>query len=132
MAVAITRCARPETEATPRPESLGVTNVERRVLDVEDIAEPDASFDVVVCREGLMFAVDPARGTSEIQRVLRSGGRVAIAVRGPRAANPWVSIVFDEVGAQLGIEIPPPGIPGPVRARRRDEAARPPARGRDR
>src|SRR5262249_19755645 len=64
-------------------------------------------------REGLMFAVDPARATGEIARVLRPGGRVAIAVWGPRERNPWLGIVFDVVSAQLGVPLPPPGLPHP-------------------
>jgi SAM-dependent methyltransferase len=87
--------------------------VRARVLDIESIDEPDASYDVVLCREGLMFAPDPARAASEIRRVLRPGGRVAIAVWGPRERNPWLGVVLDAVSAQLGKPVPPPGIPGP-------------------
>jgi ubiquinone/menaquinone biosynthesis C-methylase UbiE len=99
--------------AEARAHASGLMNATGRVLDLEQIDEPDRSYDVVVCREGLMFAVDHARAAREIARVLRPGGRVAIAVWGPRARNPWLSIVFDAVGAQLGMEIPPAGIPGP-------------------
>ena len=28
-------------------------------------------------------------------------------------ANPWLQVVFDELGAQLGTTLPPPGVPGP-------------------
>jgi SAM-dependent methyltransferase len=84
-----------------------------RVLDLERIDEPDASYDVVLCREGLMFAADPAAAAGEIRRVLRPGGRFAIAVWGPRERNPWLSIVFDAAAAELGRPVPPPGIPGP-------------------
>jgi SAM-dependent methyltransferase len=83
------------------------------VLDIEDIDEPDAAYDVVLCREGLMFAADPARAAAEIRRVLRPGGRVALAVWGPRERNPWLGLVLDAVGEQLGVPVPPPGIPGP-------------------
>ena len=60
-----------------------------------------------------MFASDPARAAGEIARVLRPGGRVAIAVWGPRARNPWLGVVFDAVSAQMGVPMPPPGMPGP-------------------
>ena len=45
--------------------------------------------------------------------MLRPGGRVAIAVWGPRERNPWLGVVFDAVSAQIGAPVPPPGIPGP-------------------
>ena len=60
-----------------------------------------------------MLVPDPARAAHEIRRVLRPGGRVAIAVWGPRERNPWLGIVFDTVSAQLGAPTPPPGIPHP-------------------
>jgi len=99
--------------AGARAAAAGVDNVQARVLDIESIDEPDASYDVVLCREGLMFAPDPARAASEIRRVLRPGGRVAIAVWGPRERNPWLGLVFDAVSAQTGRPVPPPGVPGP-------------------
>ena len=60
-----------------------------------------------------MFALDPAGAVREIGRVLRPGGRCAIAVWGPRARNPWLGSVLDAVSEQLGMPVPPPGIPGP-------------------
>jgi SAM-dependent methyltransferase len=101
------------TIAAARAAALGVTNVTARVLDLESIAEPDASYDVVLCREGLMFATDPARAAGEICRVLRPGGRVAAAVWGARERNPWLGLVFDALAAQTGSPVPPPGVPGP-------------------
>jgi len=60
-----------------------------------------------------MFAIDPAAAASEIRRVLRPGGRVSLAVWGPRARNPWLGLVFDAVSAQTGSPVPPPGVPEP-------------------
>jgi SAM-dependent methyltransferase len=99
--------------AARRAAARGIGNVATRELDLERIAEPDASFDVVLCREGLMFALDPAQAAREIRRVLRPGGRFAVAVWGPRERNPWLGIVLDAVSEQLGAPVPPPGVPGP-------------------
>jgi ubiquinone/menaquinone biosynthesis C-methylase UbiE len=99
--------------AAARAAALRLANVRPLTLDLDDLAQPDETYDVVLCREGLMFAFDPARALAEMRRVLRPGGRVAVAVWGPRARNPWLSIVFDVVGAVLGTPVPPPGIPGP-------------------
>jgi SAM-dependent methyltransferase len=99
--------------AAARADGLGLSNVTTRELDLERIDQPDASYDVVLCREGLMFAPDPDRAAREIRRVLRPGGRVGVAVWGPRDRNPWLGVVFDAVSAQIGAPVPPPGIPGP-------------------
>jgi SAM-dependent methyltransferase len=110
--------------AALRAAALGLRNVQTRVLDIERIEEPDASYDVVLCREGLMFALDPARAAREIRRVLRPGGRFAVAVWGPRDRNPWLGLVFDAVSAQLGKPVPPPGVPGPFSLEDSDELVR--------
>jgi ubiquinone/menaquinone biosynthesis C-methylase UbiE len=99
--------------AAARARRLGLSNISTRVLDLEQIAEPDNAYDVVLCREGLMLVPDPVRAAREICRVLRPGGRTAIAVWGPRERNPWLGVVFDAVSAQTGAPVPPPGVPGP-------------------
>ena len=99
--------------ASARAHELGLTNVITRVLDLERIDEADGAYDIVLCREGLMLVPDPARAAREIRRVLRPGGRLALAVWGPRERNPWLGVMFDAISAQLGCPVPPAGIPGP-------------------
>ena len=99
--------------AAARAEEAGLANVAAKVLDLEHIAEPDAAQDAVLCREGLMFVPDPAAAAAEIARVLRPGGRAAIAVWGARERNPWLGVVLDAVTAHIGAPVPPPGVPGP-------------------
>jgi SAM-dependent methyltransferase len=96
-----------------RARSMRRDNVRAMVLDLEEIAQPDGSFEVVLCRDGLQFALDPHRAAAEIARVLHPGGRVAVAVWGPRHLNPWLGVLFDVLTAQLGMPVPPPGVPGP-------------------
>ncbi len=101
------------TIAAERAARLGLANVTTTVLDLEHIAEPDASFDIALCREGLMLVPDPARAACELRRVLRPGGRLALTVWGPRERNPWLAVVFDTVTEQLGTPTPPSGVPQP-------------------
>jgi SAM-dependent methyltransferase len=102
------------TDVVPaRAAALGHANVAARVRDLEAIDEPDGAYDVVLCREGLMFVPDPARAAAEIARVLRPGGRAAIAVWAARERNPWLGLVLDAVTEETGAPVPPPGVPGP-------------------
>jgi hypothetical protein len=70
-----------------------------------------------------MLVPDPARATCEIRRVRRPGGRVALAVRGPRERNPWLGVMFDAISAQLGCRVPPTGVPGPFSLEDADKLA---------
>src|SRR3954463_1076877 len=53
--------------------------VETKVVDAESIEAPAASFDGVLCRWGYMLMADPGAALRETRRVLRPGGRVALA-----------------------------------------------------
>jgi SAM-dependent methyltransferase len=92
--------------AADRAAALGLSNVSTRELDLERIEEPDASYDVVLCREGLMFATDPAGAAREMSRVLRPGGRVALTTWGPRDRNPWLGLLMGAVRAQTDAPAP--------------------------
>jgi SAM-dependent methyltransferase len=99
--------------ARERARCLGIENVEFKTIDVEWIDEPAASLDAVLCRWGYMFAADHGAAFRETRRVLRPGGRVALAAWDEPARNPW----FTELGAEMleqGLVDPPePGAPGP-------------------
>jgi ubiquinone/menaquinone biosynthesis C-methylase UbiE len=110
--------------AAARAAAAGLDNVTTLELDLERIDQPDEAYDLVLCREGLMFAPDPARAAREIARVLRRGGRTAIAVWGPRERNPWLAVVLDSAATQLGRPVPPPGVPGPFSLDDADKLAR--------
>ena len=99
--------------AAQRIADRRIANATTRVVDAEAIGEPAASYDVVVCRDGLQFTVQPAVAVHELRRVLRPGGRAALAVWAERERNPWLGIVFEAASAQLGRPVPPPGMPSP-------------------
>ena len=107
--------------AAARAEARGIANLTTLDLDLERIDQPDESYDVVLCREGLMLVPDHDAAASEIRRVLRPGGRAVVSVWGPRDRNPWLGAMLDAVGAQLGGTFPPPGVPGPFALESRDK-----------
>src|SRR5262245_16095274 len=78
--------------ARKRGAELGVHNVDYRVLDAQAMDLADASFDGAICRWGYMLMPDPAAALRETRRVLKPGGRLALAVFTGPAENPWVSI----------------------------------------
>jgi SAM-dependent methyltransferase len=100
--------------AAQRAKDRGLTNVSTRVLELEDVDEPDAAYDAVLCREALMLLPEPDRGAAEIRRVLRPGGRAVLSVWGAPDRNPWIGAMTDALSDQFGVPFPPPGIPGPL------------------
>jgi len=93
--------------------SAGLPQAGTLVCDLTGIEAPDASFDAVLCRHGLMFADDHSAAVAEARRVLRPGGRYVAMTWDSRAANPWLGLIMDAVGEQFGVAFPPPGVAGP-------------------
>ena len=75
--------------ARARALALGLSNVEFQVLNAEWIDLPVASIDAVLCRWGYMLMADPPAALTDTRRVLRPGGRVALAVWDAIEHNPW-------------------------------------------
>jgi SAM-dependent methyltransferase len=70
-----------------------VPNAEVATLDAARIDLPTDSVDAVVFRMGLMLLPEPDASLTEIRRVLRPGGRIAVAVWGGPHENPWMTTV---------------------------------------
>jgi SAM-dependent methyltransferase len=99
--------------ARARAEELGLSNVEFQVLNAEWIDLPLASVDAVLCRWGYMLVADPGAALAETRRVLRPGGRLALAVWDSAKYNPWATLPRLEL-IERGLTGPPaPGTPGP-------------------
>jgi len=76
--------------------------------DAEALPYPDASFDVVVTMFGAMFAPRPELVASELKRVCRPGGVIAMANWTP---NGFIGQMFKITSQHVP---PPPGMPSPV------------------
>jgi SAM-dependent methyltransferase len=99
--------------ARERAAQLGLSNVEFQVINAEWIDLPVASVDVVLCRWGYMLMADPGAALGETRRVLRSGGRVGLAIWDSIDVNPWAALP-GQVLRERGLTSPPaPGTPGP-------------------
>ena len=69
----------------------GLTNVETRVMNAENLALDADSFDAVICRNALMLFSNPAKALTEMRRVVKPASKVAV-------------MVFSAVGAHDPVE----------------------------
>jgi SAM-dependent methyltransferase len=101
--------------ARRRAAELGLQDVEFRVEDVAALSFDDATVDGILCRWGLMLVPDMDTAAAEIRRVLRPGGRAALAVWGSPDDNDWMTAP-GRSALELGlVERPDPAAPGPFR-----------------
>lgn len=96
--------------ARGRAAELGVANVEFKQIELEWIDLPTASVDAVLCRWGYMLVLDPDAALRESRRVLRPGGRLALATWATLEQNPWGRVRNEALAAE-GHPLPAP--PGP-------------------
>jgi ubiquinone/menaquinone biosynthesis C-methylase UbiE len=99
--------------ARRRGAELGLAGVDYRLMDAERIELDADSVDGVLCRCGYMLMVDPAAALAETRRVLRPGGRVALAVWSTPERNPWVTVAFGLLLERGHLPPPDPGAPSP-------------------
>lgn len=91
----------------------GLDQVETRAMDGEKLDLPDASFDAVLCRLGLMYMPHPVAALREWRRALRAGGRVAVVVFSTPERNGWGAIPASIIRRRAQLPPPAPGQPGP-------------------
>ena len=97
--------------ARRRGAERGLRNVGYRVMDAEQIDLDAESVDGVLCRFGYMLMPDPAKALAETCRVLRPGGRIALAVWGAMERNPFFTIVAITLVQHGHIPMPEPSGP---------------------
>ena len=95
-------------QARARAESEGL-KIQFDEGDAENLPYDDAAFDVVVTMFGAMFAPRPELVSSELVRVTRSGGRIAMANWTPSG---FIGQMFKVTGKHVP---PPPTMPSPIK-----------------
>jgi SAM-dependent methyltransferase len=99
--------------ARARAQELGVQNAEVRAMEAEWLDLPAGAVDALLARWAYMLVVDPDAALREARRVLRSGGRAAMAVWDAPEHNPWIARAAEVLVARGHVPRPEPGAPGP-------------------
>lgn len=107
--------------AARRARALGLPNLEFLEMDAEDLRFPDGAFDAVMCACGLMFFPDAAGALAAIRRVLRPGGRLAVAVWDEPTRSTFMTVAGRSVAQFFPPSPPDPKAPGGFRFSRRGE-----------
>lgn len=102
-------------EARLLSERLGLAQVEIDVIDLDSIDLETGAVGAIVSRFGYMFASDPGTALGEARRVLRPGGRIALAAWDVPERNPYGRIPLEALAA-VGLDDGPlSGEPGMFR-----------------
>jgi len=91
----------------------GLSQIETRAMDGEKLDLPDAFFDAVLCRLGLMYMPNPVTALIEWRRALKTGGRVAVVVFSTPERNSWGALPASIIRRRAQLPPPVPGQPGP-------------------
>jgi ubiquinone/menaquinone biosynthesis C-methylase UbiE len=97
------------TAAQRRAGELGITNVRFRQIDAEAIDQPAATLDGVLCRWGYMLMPDAEAALRDTRRVIKPGGRLALAAWADPDDNPWAALPGKELTDRGLVEPQPPG-----------------------
>jgi SAM-dependent methyltransferase len=90
----------------------GLTNIEFREASAESLPFPDASYDVLTCRFGVMFFPDLPKALRECFRVLKPGGRSVFVAWGKKE-QPFFTTTAGIVLRHVPVPPPPPDPDGP-------------------
>ena len=94
-------------------QEAGLNNIETKVMDGENLAVEDETFDAVISRVGLIYFPDQQKALKEMLRVLKPGGKVAAIVYSTPEKNKFFSVPVSIIRNRAKLPPPLPGQPGP-------------------
>jgi ubiquinone/menaquinone biosynthesis C-methylase UbiE len=90
----------------------GLTNVETRVMDAENLDIAPDSFNAALCRSALMLFPNPAKALTGVYRALKPAGRFAVTVWSTAETNPFHGLPLAIVSRLAKVPAPALGQPG--------------------
>jgi SAM-dependent methyltransferase len=93
--------------------AAGHANIATAVMDGEALDVPEASFDAVISRVGLIYFPDQQKALASMKRALKPGGRLAAIVYGTAENNKFFSVPVSIIRRRANLPPPLAGQPGP-------------------
>lgn len=99
--------------AAQAAREAGFGNVATQAADGENLGLPEASFDAVISRVGLIYFPDQQKALRGFLHVLKPGGRFAGIVYSTPESNKFFSVPISIIRRRAKTPPPLPGQPGP-------------------
>jgi SAM-dependent methyltransferase len=99
--------------AAEAARQAGLTNVDIRVMDGENLELEAEAFDAVISRVGLIYFPNQQRALTGMRRVLKPGGKMAAIVYSTAENNTFFSLPVAIIRRRAQLPPPLPGQPGP-------------------
>ena len=105
---------------TRRAAAAGIANARFICADAATVAVPEMPFDRLCSRFGSMFFSEPVPAFENLRGLLKTGGRLDLAVWGPPQQNPWMLEGMAVARRHVEMPAPVPRAPGPFAFEERD------------